>query len=110
MTATNGACASWRVIFSKTRFATLAEALRSLRGANGRLCEIVVDDDGDGIPAGDRERIFQRFYRRSNDGTGTGLGLAIVRWIARAHDGTVTAVEAPSGGARFVAAIPSHKE
>ncbi|MGA8099839.1 MAG: HAMP domain-containing sensor histidine kinase [Candidatus Cybelea sp.] len=78
--------------------------------SNGRLCEIVVDDDGDGIPAGDRERIFQRFYRRSNDGSGTGLGLAIVRWIARAHDGTVTAVEAPSGGARFVAAIPSHKD
>ncbi|MGA7094075.1 MAG: HAMP domain-containing sensor histidine kinase, partial [Candidatus Cybelea sp.] len=77
---------------------------------NGRLCEIVVDDDGDGIPAADRERIFQRFYRRSNDGTGTGLGLAIVRWIARAHDGTVTAVEAPSGGARFVAALPSHKD
>jgi signal transduction histidine kinase len=77
---------------------------------SGRLCEIVVDDDGDGIPARDRERIFQRFYRRSNDGTGTGLGLAIVRWIARAHDGTVTAVEAPSGGARFVAAIPSHKD
>jgi signal transduction histidine kinase len=77
---------------------------------NGRLCEIVVDDDGEGIPAGDRERIFARFYRRANDGTGTGLGLAIVRWIARAHDGAVTVEEAPSGGARFVATLPAHRE
>jgi signal transduction histidine kinase len=41
---------------------------------------------------------------------GTGLGLAIVRWIARAHDGTVTVEATPSGGARFIAAIPAHKE
>jgi signal transduction histidine kinase len=77
---------------------------------NGRLCEIVVDDDGDGVPPEDRERIFARFYRRTNDGMGTGLGLAIVRWIARAHDGNVTVDATPSGGARFTAAIPAHKE
>jgi signal transduction histidine kinase len=77
---------------------------------NGRLCEIVVEDDGDGIPPQERERIFERFYRRANDGAGTGLGLAIVRWIACAHDGAVSVDEAPSGGARFVAAIPAHKE
>lgn len=77
---------------------------------NGRFCEIIVDDDGDGIPSAERERIFERFYRRANDASGTGLGLAIVRWIARAHDGAVTVAEAPAGGARFVAAIPSHKD
>jgi two-component system OmpR family sensor kinase len=77
---------------------------------NGRLCELIVDDDGDGVPPHERERIFQRFYRRTNDGMGTGLGLAIVRWIARAHDGTVAVDVTPSGGARFIAAIPAHKE
>ncbi len=77
---------------------------------NGSLCEIVVDDDGDGIPPQERERIFARFYRRAEDGAGTGLGLAIVRWIVRAHDGAVTVGEAPCGGARFVASIPAHKE
>ncbi len=77
---------------------------------NGRCCEIVVDDDGDGIPAAERERIFERFYRRSEDGSGTGLGLAIVLWIARAHEGAVTVAEAPGGGARFVATIPAHVE
>ena len=77
---------------------------------NGRCCEIVVDDDGDGVPPAQRERIFERFYRRADDGSGTGLGLAIVRWIARAHEGAVTVGEAPSGGARFVAAIPARVE
>jgi signal transduction histidine kinase len=77
---------------------------------NGRQCEIVVDDDGDGIPPEERERIFARFYRRSDDASGTGLGLAIVRWIASAHDGAITVGEAPSGGARFVAAIPARRE
>lgn len=76
----------------------------------GTLCEIVVDDDGNGIAALERERIFERFYRGRDDGSGTGLGLAIVRWIARAHDGVVSVDDAPLGGARFVAAIPAHKE
>lgn len=77
---------------------------------SGRVCEIIVDDDGEGVPAQERELIFQRFYRRANDGSGTGLGLAIVRWIAQAHEGVVTVAQAPGGGARFVAALPAHTE
>jgi signal transduction histidine kinase len=73
---------------------------------NGRS-EIVVVDDGDGVPPEDRLRVFERFYRRSEDGSGTGLGLAIVHWIAQAHDGTVCVDAAESGGARFVASFPS---
>jgi signal transduction histidine kinase len=95
----------------------LDNAIRHARGCvaiasrrNGRQCEIVVDDDGDGVPSEERERIFERFYHRGNDASGTGLGLAIVRWIASAHDGAITVGEAPSGGARFVAAIPSRRE
>lgn len=72
----------------------------------GRLCEIVVEDDGDGIPPSERERVFERFYRRAHDGSGTGLGLAIVRWIAHAHGGEVGVDRSPGGGARFVAAFP----
>ncbi len=95
----------------------LDNAIRHARGSvtiasrrNGRVCEIVVDDDGEGIPLDERERVFARFYRHTDDGSGTGLGLAIVRWIASAHDGAVTVAEAPSGGARFVAAIPARRE
>lgn len=77
---------------------------------NGDRCELVVEDDGDGIPIGERERVFERFYRRADDGEGTGLGLAIVRWIARAHDGDVTVGDGALGGARFVASIPAYSD
>jgi signal transduction histidine kinase len=73
---------------------------------NGRCGEIVVEDDGEGIPAPERERIFERFYRREQNGGSGGLGLAIVRWIADAHGGEVRAGEAPGGGAQFVATVP----
>ena len=75
----------------------------------GRLCEIVVEDDGDGIPPSERERVFERFYRRSNDGSGTGLGLPIVRWIAHAHGGAVEIERSSNGGARFVVAFPARE-
>jgi two-component system, OmpR family, sensor histidine kinase BaeS len=75
---------------------------------DGRTCEIVVEDDGDGVPDEDRERVFERFYRRREDGRGTGLGLAIVRWIARAHRGDVSVSTVAGGGARFVATLPAY--
>jgi signal transduction histidine kinase len=75
----------------------------------GRLAEIVVEDDGPGIPQDERERVFERFYRRANDGSGTGLGLAIVRWIANAHGGGVAVDQSPAGGARFVAGFPGRE-
>jgi signal transduction histidine kinase len=75
----------------------------------GRLCEIVVEDDGDGIPVSERDRVFERFYRHAHDGSGTGLGLAIVRWIAYAHGGAVEIDRSSNGGARFVAAFPARE-
>jgi signal transduction histidine kinase len=56
--------------------------------------ELVIRDDGPGIPEDERERVFDRFYRthesRSRDTGGTGLGLPIVRDVIRAHGGTVS--------------------
>ncbi|HKU81734.1 MAG TPA: HAMP domain-containing sensor histidine kinase, partial [Candidatus Tumulicola sp.] len=75
---------------------------------NGRVCSIVVEDDGEGVPLADRERIFERFYRSRDDGTGTGLGLPIARWIARAHGGSLSVGEAGGGGARFVVTLAAH--
>jgi signal transduction histidine kinase len=88
-----------------TRHARAKVSVASRRA--GRLCEIVVEDDGDGIPSSDRERIFERFYRRANDGAGSGLGLPIVRWIADAHGASVIVEDAAGGGARFVAVFPA---
>jgi signal transduction histidine kinase len=91
----------------------LRHARANVRIASARTprgCELIVDDDGPGIPPEDRERVFERLYRRSNDGTGTGLGLAIVRWIALAHEGTVHVETAALGGARVVAILPAHRD
>jgi signal transduction histidine kinase len=76
-----------------------------------RSAELSVSDEGQGIPAGDRERIFEPFthlpgVRRDRAG-GTGLGLAIGRRIAAAHDGTIAVDDAPGGGARFTVSLPA---
>ncbi len=70
----------------------------------------LVTDDGPGIPAVDRDRVFDRFYRtdaaRDRASGGTGLGLAIVRAIAEAHGGRVVAGVAPEGGASILLELP----
>ena len=69
-----------------------------------------VTDDGPGIPAEDRERVFDRFTRidsgRGRDSGGAGLGLAIVRELVRAHGGTVT-LEDAEPGLRAVVTLPA---
>lgn len=69
-----------------------------------------VADDGPGVPAGERERVFDRFVRlddaRGRQSGGAGLGLAIVRQIAREHGGSVEVTDAPAGGALFRVRIP----
>ncbi|MEU8731826.1 HAMP domain-containing sensor histidine kinase [Streptomyces tendae] len=72
-----------------------------------------VADDGDGVPAADRERIFERFVRldaaRSRDDGGAGLGLAIARDVAVRHGGTLTVHDAPAGGALFELRLPGDR-
>lgn len=69
-----------------------------------------VDDDGPGVPAADRERVFDRFTRldegRTRGAGGAGLGLALVRAVAVAHGGVVRVLDSPLGGARFEARLP----
>jgi signal transduction histidine kinase len=81
---------------------------------DGDRVELTVDDDGAGIPAGERERVFERFMRldegRARDAGGSGLGLAIVAEIARAHGGSVRVTDSPLGGARFTVSLPSAVE
>jgi two-component system sensor histidine kinase KdpD len=69
--------------------------------------ELEVADRGPGIPEAERERVFQRFYRRpgSPDG-GAGLGLAICEAIARVHGGRIWVEDRPGGGARFRVHLP----
>ena len=77
---------------------------------DGGQLEIIIDDDGPGIPEDEREQIFEPFYRldRSRDRAtgGFGLGLAIARKALTLHGGTIKAAKGTLGGARFVINLP----
>ncbi|MET8076975.1 ATP-binding protein [Streptomyces sp. NPDC005303] len=82
----------------------------AVRRDGGRHAVVEVADDGDGVPVGDRERIFERFVRldeaRARDDGGAGLGLAIARDVAARHGGTLTVRDATAGGALFELRLP----
>jgi signal transduction histidine kinase len=71
----------------------------------GALLEVT--DTGPGIAHGDRERVFDRFYRRARQQeSGTGLGLAIVKAIAERHRAQISLDEAPGGGLQVAVRFP----
>jgi len=70
----------------------------------GAASVLVVEDDGPGIAAGLRDRIFEPYYTTKSDGTG--LGLAIVKKIVVEHGGTIEIDQSPMGGARFTIRLP----
>ncbi len=80
----------------------------------GDWVRVFVSDDGPGIPADQRERIFERFYRldpsRSRSTGGTGLGLAIVKHAAEDMGGSVRVQDASIGGAEFVMELPAQHD
>jgi two-component system sensor histidine kinase BaeS len=76
--------------------------------AGGGAARLTVSDDGRGIPAAERERVFERFWRSDSARgvAGRGIGLAVVAEIVRAHDGTVIADDSALGGARLTVTLP----
>jgi signal transduction histidine kinase len=78
--------------------------------ASPQAYELVVEDEGPGIPEGDRERVFEPFVRletsRSSETGGTGLGLTLVKAIAQGHGGTIRLNNRPEGGLRARLCLP----
>jgi len=80
------------------------------RAVSAKKAELLVRDDGPGIPPESRERVFERFYRvdraRSRDTGGTGLGLSIVKHIVQAHGGEVWLQSEVGVGTTFFFTLP----
>jgi signal transduction histidine kinase len=87
-----------------------SQVVFALSEQNGAVV-LDIDDDGPGIAAADRQRVFERFVRlddaRARDAGGSGLGLAIVAEVIVAHRGTITVVNSSLGGARFEVRLPA---
>jgi signal transduction histidine kinase len=80
--------------------------VRTTIASKGDAIVIAVEDEGAGIPAADRERIFERFVRLNQGSDGAGLGLPLARWIAEAHQGSLTLEASGPGGSRFAVRLP----
>jgi len=82
----------------------------AFRFFDGGDLTLSVTDQGIGIPLGEHQRIFEKFYRVGRSDTqghrGSGVGLALVRHIAEAHDGRVTLESRPGYGSRFTLWFP----
>lgn len=78
------------------------------------VAEIVVADEGPGIPEEQISKIFERFYRSSDQHTrtvgGAGIGLAISRWIAHVHGGDIRVESRAGDGSRFIVTLPLSAE
>jgi two-component system sensor histidine kinase KdpD len=77
------------------------------RETGGRLVVRVVDQ-GPGIPEGERQRIFEPFYRRESGNRGFGLGLAIAKGFIEANGGEIAVESVPGQGSTFVVSFPLH--
>ena len=79
-----------------------------------RVLRLWVEDHGEGIPAGEHEKIFERFSRRGSElrreTQGVGIGLSIVKHIVEAHGGHVLVRSAPGQGSRFTIELPMNSQ
>ena len=90
------------------KYAPPGSTIELSASAKDREVSVEVADRGPGLPAGEEDRIFDKFYRgkQAAEGGGVGLGLTICRGIVEAHGGKIWAENRDGGGARFRFAIP----
>jgi signal transduction histidine kinase len=99
-----------RNLFANARLHGQGGAIRAEIRCSKFQILLAIEDDGPGVPEGERERIFAPFYRapgpRPPGDTGLGLGLALVRQVARYHGGDVAYVPRQPTGSRFEVRLP----
>ncbi len=95
------------LISNATGYGTRAE-VRLVKGP--KMAEVLIDDDGPGIPVAEREEAFRPFHRlddaRTQNIPGTGLGLTLARDFAHAHGGDIRLEDSPMGGLRVRLRLP----
>lgn len=94
-------------IFARNHFVNEAEASLFHEIKPGPFAEIVVADNGTGMPPSVLERVFDPFFTTKGHGKGTGLGLAAVRGIVKGHEGIITVESQVGRGTRFRILIPA---
>jgi len=99
------------VLDNAIKYSPAKTAIRVAVGGDGDWAWIAVSDEGPGIAAEHRERVFERFYRvdkaRSRDQGGTGLGLALAKWGAETHGGRIELDSEPGRGSTFRIVLPA---
>lgn len=92
------------------KYGPRGQVVRVEAGRRDGWARIQVEDQGPGVPPGERRRIWDPYVRLPNpdraDAAGSGIGLAVVRGLVEGHGGWVMVEDAPGGGARFVVLLP----
>ncbi len=100
----------WNLLENASKYASSSAPIKVESDWTGSEVLIRIADRGPGIPLGEREKIFQHFYRldrdRKSHTQGSGLGLAICQGIVQAHGGRIWVEDRPGGGSIFCVALP----
>ncbi|HFQ94220.1 MAG TPA: HAMP domain-containing histidine kinase [Anaerolineae bacterium] len=95
------------LISNALKFAPEGGKVQVSAAADGESVDIWVADNGPGVPASEREKIFEKFAQiKGHERRGAGLGLTFCRMVAEAHKGTLTIEDGPLGGALFRISLP----
>ncbi len=99
------------LVTNAVRYSPAGTTVTVRTGSGDGGAELIVDDEGPGVPESERSRIFTRFFRGAGEAVvrtrGTGIGLAVVREFVETMGGTVSVASSPAGGARFRIWLPA---
>jgi len=88
------------------KYTPRSSPIRILATATDEAVTVEVADHGPGLPRGEEDKVFEKFYRGHASGRGAGLGLSICQGIVKAHGGHIWAQNLPEGGVAFLFTLP----